>query len=219
MNKKMINMRIIRRISFYYEALLKMEIDDEAYVSSKKIEEITGISGNQVRQDLYFLGVAIGKQKKGYQVKRLVAELKKILSIQKGAKVIVVGAGRMGQALAEYKIFRQRNIQIVALFDIKPEIVGSITDSRVAPKPILHVDQLSTFLAENPDVSIALLTVPEDAAQKTLEELLKLGIRGIVNFAPRVLKLPAEAKNVFLVNDCIGISMYKIIYQLHHSRK
>lgn len=219
MMKKTVNMRIIRRISFYYEALLKMEIDDEAYVSSRKIEEVTGISGNQVRQDFYYLGIAIGKQKKGYQVKKLVAELKKILSINKGAKVIVVGAGRMGQALAEYKIFKQRNIKITALFDVKKELVGNMTDSRHDPKPILHMDQLETFLSANPEVSIALLTVPEEQAQEAFDQLLAAGIRGVINFAPRILKLPADTRNVFLVNDCIGISMYKIIYQLQHSRR
>ena len=97
--KKKISLRVIRRISFYYEALLKLDLADDDYISSTRLEEITGVSCNQVRQDFFDLGISIGKQKKGYQVKKLFKELKKILSIDAGADVIVIGAGRLGRAL------------------------------------------------------------------------------------------------------------------------
>jgi NADH/NAD ratio-sensing transcriptional regulator Rex len=83
--KKKISLRVIRRISFYYEALLKLNLPDDYYISSTQLEDITGVSCNQVRQDFFYLGISIGKQKKGYQVKRLFKELKKILSIDTGA--------------------------------------------------------------------------------------------------------------------------------------
>jgi NADH/NAD ratio-sensing transcriptional regulator Rex len=73
--KKKISLRVIRRISFYYEALLKLDLSDDSYISSRKLEEITGVSCNQVRQDFFYLGISIGKQKKGYQVKKLFKEL------------------------------------------------------------------------------------------------------------------------------------------------
>ena len=75
--KKKISLRVIRRISFYYEALLKLNLPEDAYVSSKKLEDVTGVSCNQVRQDFFYLGISIGKQKKGYQVHKLFLELKK----------------------------------------------------------------------------------------------------------------------------------------------
>jgi len=216
--KRKISLRVIQRVSFYYEALLKLNLPDSAYISSKKLEEITGISCNQVRQDFYYLGIAIGKQKKGYQVKKLFKELKKILSIDRGAKLVIIGAGRIGQALSNYKLFRERSITVTALFDIKPELIGTLIGKKGDEKPVYHFDELENYLRQNPDIMIALLTVPEDQAQIVLDRLIRLGVKGIINFAPKILRLPSEARNVHLINDCIGTSLYKIVYQLYHRR-
>jgi redox-sensing transcriptional repressor len=214
--KKKISLRVIRRISFYYEALLKLDLPEDEYISSKKLEEITGVSCNQVRQDFFYLGISIGKQKKGYQVKKLFSELKRILSVDRGAKVIVIGAGRLGRALSEYKLFKVRNIHVAALFDIKPELVGKVLEVKSEKISIYHLDRLEAFLKGHKDIRIAMLAVPENAAQEVLDKLIKLGIKGIVNFAPRILKLPRSARNIQLVNDCIGDSLYKIVYQIYH---
>jgi redox-sensing transcriptional repressor len=216
--KKKISLRVILRISFYYEALLKLNLPEDSYISSKKLEEVTGVSCNQVRQDFFYLGISIGKQKKGYQVKKLFQELKKILSIDQGAKAIIVGAGRIGQALSNYKLFNDRNITVTALFDIKKDLVGSEVGKPGRKKPVLHIDQLETYLQENPDIKIALLTVPEEAAQETLDKLIGHGVKGIVNFAPKILKVPKEIPDVQVINDCIGTALYKIVYQLYHKK-
>jgi redox-sensing transcriptional repressor len=216
--KKKISLRVIRRISFYYEALLKLNLPEDAYVSSKKLEDVTGVSCNQVRQDFFYLGISIGKQKKGYQVSKLFQALKKILSIDHGAKVIIVGAGRIGQALSNYKLFNDRNITVTALFDIKKELVGGEIGKPGRKKPVLHIDQLEKYLRENPDIKIALLTVPEEAAQETMDKLIGHGVKGIVNFAPKILKVPKEIRNVQVINDCIGTALYKIVYQLYHKK-
>jgi redox-sensing transcriptional repressor len=216
--KKKISLRVIRRISFYYEALLKLNLPEDIYISSKKLEEVTGISCNQVRQDFFYLGISIGKQKKGYQVKKLFRELKKILSIDRGAQVIIIGAGRIGQALSEYKLFLRRNISVAALFDIKKDLTGTHIGTNGFQIPIYHIDQLESFLQQNPNIQIALLTIPEESAQDILDKLIKFGIKGIINFAPKILRLPKEAKDVQMINDCIGTSLYKIIYQLYHKR-
>jgi len=212
--KKKISLRVIRRISFYYEALLKLDLPEEAYISSKKLEEITGVSCNQVRQDFFYLGISIGKQKKGYQVKKLFKELKRILSVDKGAEVIVIGAGRLGRALSEYKLFKVRNIHVVALFDIKDELVGKSVEVKGEKIPIYHLNTLEEFLKNRPEIKIAMLTVPDIVAQDMLDKLVRYGIKGIVNFAPKILKIPKNAKNIQLVNDCIGASLYKIVYQI-----
>ncbi len=216
MKKKKVSLRVIRRISFYYEALLKLNLDKNDYISSKKLEEITGVSCNQIRQDFFYLGISIGKQKKGYQVKKLFKELKKILSVDKGASVIVIGAGKLGRALAQYKLFKVRNIYVTALFDIKEELVGSSLRIDERDVPIYHMKDLNNYVKENPDVKIALLTVPESSAQEALDAVVENGIKGIVNFAPKILKLPKKTKGIHLVNDCIGASLYKIVYQLYH---
>ncbi|MDQ1352946.1 MAG: redox-sensing transcriptional repressor [Acidobacteriota bacterium] len=216
--KKKISLRVIQRISFYYEALLKLNLTDDSFISSKKLEEITGVSCNQVRQDFFYLGISIGKQKKGYQVKKLFRELRKILSIDRGAEVVVIGAGRLGRALSEYKLFKVRNIHVTALFDIKPGLVDTSVDIKGEEIPIYHTDRLEQYLKEHPEIKIALLSVPEHAAQETLDRLVSYGVKGIVNFAPRILKLPKSTKDVQLVNDCIGASLYKIVYQIYHKK-
>jgi redox-sensing transcriptional repressor len=216
--KKKISLRVIRRISYYYEALLKLNLPDTAYVSSKKLEDVTGVSCNQVRQDFFYLGISIGKQKKGYQVHKLFLELRKILSVDHVTKVIIVGAGRIGQALSNYKLFNDRNITVTALFDIKEGLVGSDVGKPGRKKPVLHVDQLDAYLQENPDIKIALLTVPEEAAQETMDKLIGHGVKGIVNFAPKILKVPKEMRDVQVNNDCIGTSLYQIVYQLYHKK-
>jgi redox-sensing transcriptional repressor len=209
---------VITRVSFYYEALLKLDLPGDSYISSKKLEEITGVSCNQVRQDFFYLGISIGKQKKGYHVEKLFHALRKVLSIDKGASVIVVGAGRLGRALSEYKLFKVRNIQVDALFDIKEDLVGTVVDIKGRKTPIYHVDKLGEYLRENPNVKIALLTVPESCAQEILDELVELGIKGVVNYSPRILKLPEKTKAVQLVNDSIGASLYKVVYQTYHRK-
>lgn len=192
-----------------------MNLPDDFYISSTKLEEITGVSCNQVRQDFFYLGISIGKQKKGYQVKKLFKELKKILSIDTGADVVVIGAGRLGRALSEYKLFKVRNINVRALFDVKEELVGNCVHVKGEDIPILHTDQMEEFLGQHPHIKIALLTVPEDSAQGLLDKLVDLGIKGIVNFTPRILKKPKIAKDIQIVNDCIGASLYKIVYQIY----
>jgi redox-sensing transcriptional repressor len=216
--KKRISLRVIRRISFYYEALLKLNLPDDYYISSTQLEEITGVSCNQVRQDFFYLGISIGKQKKGYQVKKLFKELKKILSIDRGADVIVIGAGRLGRALSEYKLFKVRNINVRGLFDTKEELVGNFVHVKGEEIPILHIDTLEDFLETNYHIKIALLTVPEQSAQQLLDRLIASGIKGIVNFTPRILKRPPGSKDVQIVNDCIGASLYKIVYQIYQKK-
>ncbi len=214
--KKKISLRVIRRISLYYEALLKLDVSDEIYISSKKLEEITGVSCNQIRQDFFYLGISIGKQKKGYEVNKLFKELKRILSIDRGAEVVVVGAGRLGLALSEYKLFKVRNIHVKALFDVKPELIGAKVVVNEHEMPIFHMDKLEQYLKDHPIIKIAILTVPDDSAQEILNRLVGFGIEGVVNFAPKILRLPEEAGNVQLVNDCIGASLYKIVYQTYN---
>ncbi|MCP4152262.1 MAG: redox-sensing transcriptional repressor Rex [bacterium] len=213
--KKKVSLRVIRRISFYYEALLKLDLSEDSYISSKKLEEITGVSCNQVRQDFFYLGISIGKQKKGYQVKKLFAELKRILSIGSDAEVIVIGAGRLGRALSEYELFRVRNIHVKALFEIKSELVGTTVHLNDEDITIYHIDELEDYIKNHPNVKIAILTVPDHSAQEMLDRLVALGIEGIVNYAPRILKLPPGQEKVQLINDCIGASLYKIVYQIY----
>jgi redox-sensing transcriptional repressor len=212
---KKISLRVIRRISFYYEALLKLQLDDDDYVSSKKLEAVTGVACNQIRQDLFYFNISIGKQKKGYQVKKLNQELKSVLSVDTGAKVIIIGAGRLGRALAEYKLFKVRNIFVSALFDNKKKLIGKHIDMNGSTAEIINIKKLDSYLNEHKEIKIALLAIPDTVAQGMLDRLIKLGIKGVVNFAPKILRVPKDMDDVYVVNDCIGASLYKIVYQIY----
>jgi redox-sensing transcriptional repressor len=130
--------------------------------------------------------------------------------------VIVIGAGRLGRALSEYKLFKVRNVNVKALFDVKEDLVGNFVHVFGEEVPIMHIDDLDKYLQQNSHIKIALLTVPEQSAQGLLDILVNLGIKGIVNFTPRILKRPEGAADVQIVNDCIGASLYKIVYQIYH---
>lgn len=212
-----INLKVIRRILFYYEALLKDPLPEDAYISSAMVEGITGISNNQIRQDLFYLGLAIGRQKKGYRKGDLLRELKRILNIDQGADLIIIGAGKLGRALASYKLFRARNIRIKAFFDVKEGLVG--TDYQVEEQqiPIYHLDTLEDFTQRYPAIDVALLTVPEEAAETVFQKVISAGVKGVVNYSPRILKPPASRANedIRVINDCLAISLYQTIYQLN----
>ena len=105
------------------------------------------------------------------------------------------------------------------MFDIKEELVGTTLNIRGEKIPILHTNKMSSYLKKHPEIKIALLSVPDSVAQEMLDKLIESGIKGVVNFAPRILKLPKSAKNVQLVNDCIGASLYKIVYQIYSKHK
>jgi redox-sensing transcriptional repressor len=97
--------------------------------------------------------------------------------------------------------------------------VGTSIDIKGEKVPIYHPDDLETYLKEHPSIKIAMLTVPEHSAQDMLDRLVGYGILGVVNFAPKILKLPRGYRNdVQLVNDCIGASLYKIVYQIYQRK-
>jgi len=155
-----------------------------------------------------------GQHRDRYRKRELLNELKKILNIEQGADLIVIGAGKLGKALANYKLFRARNIFVRAFFDVKEELKGKTIDIKENEIPIYHINDLLGFVKDNSNIKVALLTVPEENAQETFEKVLESGIKGIVNYTPRILRIPEGTKDIELVNDCLGISLYKVIYQL-----
>ena len=217
MKSKKVNDRVIRRILFYYEGLLKDPSQAETYISSKRIQDITGISNNQIRQDLFYLGLSIGKQKKGYKKGDLLRELKKILKIQKGANLIILGAGKLGRAMGSHKLLHARKIKVKAFFDIKEGLVGKKFEISGEQIPVYHINFVEEFLQNNTDIDIALITVSEESSQNVFEKILFAGIRGVINYSPTILQIPPDIppEKVTLINDCLAISLYKVIYQLH----
>jgi redox-sensing transcriptional repressor len=178
---------------------------DVVRISSKELSERMGVTASQIRQDLNNFG-GFGQQGYGYNVEYLYTEIGKILGLDKSKQMIVIGAGNLGRALANYSDFEKRGFIIKALFDVSSNLVGK----NINGIPILHMDKVPEFLKEN-RVDIAAITIPKDSAPRVAAELVKAGIKAIWNFAPTDLSLPDTVvqENVHLTESLMRLS-YKL---------
>lgn len=204
-SKKKISIAVIRRLPRYYRYLSDLLLMDITRISSKELSNRMGITASQIRQDLNCFG-GFGQQGYGYNVELLFNEIGNILGINNKFQTIVIGAGNMGQALANYGNFERRGFQIIGIFDIDPKLVGK----KINRMEVQHMDKIDEFVKEH-KVDIAMLTVPFDYAREVAERVAKLGIKGLWNFSPMDLKLPYDTviENVHL-SDSLMVLGYKI---------
>ncbi len=200
-----ISAAVIRRLPRYYRYLGELMKHDVVRISSKELSERMGVTASQIRQDLNNFG-GFGQQGYGYNVEYLYTEIGKILGLDKSKQMIVIGAGNLGRALANYSDFEKRGFIIKALFDVSSNLVGK----NINGIPILHMDKVPEFLKEN-RVDIAAITIPKDSAPRVAAELVKAGIKAIWNFAPTDLSLPDTVvqENVHLTESLMRLS-YKL---------
>lgn len=203
--KKKISIAVIRRLPRYYRYLSDLLLMDITRISSKELSTRMGITASQIRQDLNCFG-GFGQQGYGYNVELLFREIGNILGVNNKFQTIVIGAGNMGQALANYGNFEARGFQIIGIFDMNPKLVGR----KINHMEVQHMDKMDDFVKEH-NVDIAMLTVPYDCAREVAERVAKLGIKGLWNFSPMDLKLPYETviENVHL-SDSLMVLGYKI---------
>lgn len=176
MKKQNVSDAVIRRLPRYYRYLDDLHMKGIVRISSSTLGEKMGITASQIRQDLSCFG-EFGQQGYGYNVEELRAEIGHILGVDKEHRIIVVGAGNLGRALMQNFHFNDAGFLLEAAFDVSPALVGS----RIAGVPVLDMSELERFLsAHQPDVAV--LTVPQSAAQATANRLIDLGVRGFWNF-------------------------------------
>lgn len=202
MSEKGISSAVIRRLPRYYRYLGELLENDVVRISSKELSERMHVTASQIRQDLNNFG-GFGQQGYGYNVEYLYTEIGKILGLDKKYSMIIIGAGNLGQALANYSDFERKGFVLKGLFDVNPVLKGvSIRDT-----PIMMMDELEDFLKEN-IVHIAALTIPKAKAPQTAQNLVKLGIKAIWNFAPTDLHLPSDivSENVHLSESLMRLS-------------
>lgn len=205
MNKKKISKAVINRLPRYYRYLGNLLEMGVVRISSKELSEKMGVTASQIRQDLNNFG-GFGQQGYGYNVENLHAEISKILGLDKKYNVIIVGAGNLGQALANYVDFERRGFYVKAIFDVNPKLIGeSVRDIEVK-----DIEKLEEFAKTN-DIDIAALTLPKTAAPKVAGNLASLGIKGIWNFAPVDLNLP---KDVVVEHVHLAESLMKLSYRV-----
>jgi redox-sensing transcriptional repressor len=172
------------RLSLYLRRLERLQSEGTATVSSGQLGEPLGISDAQVRKDLACLG-NLGLPGIGYPTAELSAALQRALGIDRGWTVVLVGVGNLARALLRYRGFQQHHFRIVALFDSDPAKVGQCVDGLE-----IHAPARMAAVIRATGADLALLTVPSEAAQGVADALVAAGIRGVLNFAPVVLRLP-----------------------------
>jgi len=176
----------VRRLSLYLRFLEAFEEQGMETVSSEALAARGGTTSAQVRKDLSFFG-SFGKRGLGYGVPELVGKLRTILGLGRTYRVAMIGAGKIGSALVQYRGFRQRGFEVVSIFDANPEKIGSNWNGLA----VRDVRDLERELRTNP-VDIAVVVTPADAAQPVTDRLIALGVKAILNFAPVQLSVPDD---------------------------
>ena len=184
MAEKNISMAVIRRLPKYHRYLGDLLDKDVQRISSKELSDIIGFTASQIRQDLNNFG-GFGQQGYGYNVEALHKEIGNILGLNKIYKSVLIGAGNLGQAIANYAGFRKSGFEIKALFDANPRMIGL----KIKDFEVLDSENLESFVKEN-DIDIAILCIPKNGAQDIVDRLVKVGVKGIWNFAPIDLEVP-----------------------------
>lgn len=174
----------VGRLSLYLRRLEELLREGAAKVSSGQLGEALGVTAAQVRKDLAYLG-SLGRSGIGYQTAELIRVIRRALGVDRDWAVAVVGVGNLARALLRYRGFQQRCFRFVALFDADPAKVGQVVEGlEVQPS-----ERIASVVAAT-GAELGLLAVPSEAAQATADALVAAGVRGILNFAPAVLRLP-----------------------------
>lgn len=186
----------VRRLPVYLRCLLFASEQGQENISSRNLAELVGVNSWQIRKDFSYFG-DFGTRGVGYNVKKLAAQIKKILKIAVVQKAALVGVGNIGSALLAYSGFGKYGLDIAVAFDISPKKIG-----RKVEKVVIE-DVASLLKIKKRKIKLGIIAVPEQAAQETADKLVKAGIKGILNFSPRYIAVPKKVKVI-----TIDIAMY-----------
>ena len=197
---------VAARLSRYLQVLTQARKMGKARISSQEIAEYTNINATQIRRDLSAFG-KFGKRGVGYNIESLLGEIRKILRTQGQHNIALIGAGRLGQAIASSPIFAEHGINIAAVFDTDPEKLGL---------PVGHVTvseygRLADLVREK-NIIVGVLAVPADAAQKAANDLVSSGVKIIFNYSEALLETPADV-TVHTSNPAVEL-LYALYFHL-----
>jgi redox-sensing transcriptional repressor len=202
--KQAIPAATVPRLSQYLRKLQEIQSRGTTTISSKQIADEVGTNPAQIRKDLSYFG-EFGVRGVGYDVDRLIKELEKCLGLNRSWNVIIVGAGKLGTALALYRGFQKQGFNLLAMFDADHKVVG--TDRGAGP--VKPVDELEAFL-ENNTVHIAIITTPAAPAQALIDRITAAGVPSVLNFAPirATTSQPAILRQVDLSTELMILSFH-----------
>lgn len=200
-----ISLAVIKRLPRYFRYLEELLENGVERISSNELSSRMNVTASQIRQDLNNFG-GFGQQGYGYNVKSLHNEIAKILGIDKIHSVIIVGAGNLGKALANYANFEKRGFVVKGMFDTNEEIIGSECRGAV----VMPMDKMAGFIRDN-DIEILALTIPKTSATEVVQTAVDAGIKGIWNFAHIDLEVP---ENVVVENVHLSESLMTLSYNI-----
>ncbi|MDD5899975.1 MAG: redox-sensing transcriptional repressor Rex [Lachnospiraceae bacterium] len=203
--QKVISTAVIKRLPRYYRYLGELRKKEVVRISSKELSEKMNVTASQIRQDLNNFG-GFGQQGYGYNVEYLYTEIGKILGLDQEHEVVIVGAGNIGQAIANYADFARRGFDFKAVFDVKPELIGR----KIGNVKVRDMRELKEYVIKNkPD--IVALALPKEYAVQVANDVVSWGVNAIWNFAPVELRLP---KHVVVENVHLTESLMRLSYNI-----
>jgi redox-sensing transcriptional repressor len=195
----------VPRLALYLRKLRELRARGVDRVSSKDLAEMIDLNAVQIRKDFSYFG-EFGTRGVGYSVQRLIDEIGHCLGLDHSWKMVIVGAGRLGTALAWYRGFSEQGFDLVAIFDSDPEKIGKKHHRTQAVRSVADLEEFCR--AEQ--VDIALVTVPAAEAESTIQLLAAVGVRAILNFAP--VKVHTDSgvlvRQVDLSSELMSLSFY-----------
>lgn len=181
----------VRRLPIYLRGLMLSADSGQEHMSSKALAEYVGVPSWQIRKDFSYFG-DFGTPGVGYHIERLAREIKKILRLDVIRRTALVGVGDLGSALLAYPGFRTYGLDIVAAFDVDPRKVGK----RISDVKVENLNRIDTL--KEREISLAIVAVPREAAQPTVDSLVAAGVKGVLNFAPCKVAAPKRVKIITL---------------------
>lgn len=194
----------VRRLPVYLRGLMLSADQGQERISSKDLADFVGVNSWQIRKDFSYFG-CFGTRGVGYEVNKLAQQIKKILRLDIIKRAALVGVGNLGSAVLAYPGFRMYGLEIAAAFDVNPKKIGrKINNVRIE-----DASKLRTLKRRK--IELAILAVPRDTAQKTADELVKAGVKGILNFSPCYISVP---KGVKVITIDIAMDLARLPYYL-----
>ena len=199
----------LKRIFLYRACLVRLKLMGVERVYSYTLANETGVTSDQVRKDFSEFKIT-GNKRGGYNIDELLEKMESIFHRNQDHNIVLIGMGNMGLALSKYSRFVQRNMNIVATFDIDP-----FKQKQRSDIPVYSMNRLKEII-ERFRVKVAIIAVPEISAQEVADELVRHGIKGIVNFAPVLLRMPPD---VVINNVNLCDELESVIYYVHKQMK
>ncbi len=201
---------VIRRLPRYRRYLNELRKKGVDKISSNEFSHLTGYTASQIRQDLNNFG-GFGQQGYGYSVEGLYNEISAILGLDRGYRMVVVGAGNLGRAIVNHTYYYKTGFIVVGIFEVDPDLIGTSINGI----EVMDYENIVDFVEEE-DIDIGVICTSKDAAQEVADKMCFAGVEGLWNFAPVDIETPAH---VAVENVHISDSLHSLAYHMNKNRE